>query len=492
MKKKYLIIGIIVVILIICTIMIIYITKDNNYKIIESGHIIKDKSNMVGVVLLQESEGSSTYIEQTGEDANSFPTTGYHINLEKSKCENGGSVSYDNTNKKVLIDTNITDKCYIYFDIGDAPSGESNGNGNVDNFITSITIGDVGNTINTITTENAYNLYVQYNGLLYYHEYGCTNNCAEDNSYRYVGVNPNNYVCFGYTDESVCSASNFSTSEYAYRIIGWFDNGTCTDNTYVTKGTCEAANEEWTSNYEIKLRKVSNYKYNFGSNSSLQYSSSDMCWGGYVSNVTNYSNSMLLKSTGLLNSENSYLSFTSYCYDSTIKFIQHESYCNKGASSTAYMGTYYGNLGSTWQNMITTHTWNFGSISLSCSNVSSSTVKAIYTAEMTDGAALQDNMKISIMYASDYLYAAPPEYWIKNAGNQLSYSEHWMKYGATITTTGTSFLYMQGTGGCGGDYTYVYNPRGHYLNPTFYLDSSVSLSSGSGTSSNPYRLSMPS
>ena len=38
---------------------------------------------------------------------------------------------------------------------------------------------------------------------------------AEDNSYRYAGANPNNYVCFG-SDEETCPADNL------YRIIGVF------------------------------------------------------------------------------------------------------------------------------------------------------------------------------------------------------------------------------------------------------------------------------
>lgn len=40
---------------------------------------------------------------------------------------------------------------------------------------------------------------------------------AKDNSYRYTGANPNNYVCFG-TDEETCN------DNYLYRIIGVFGN----------------------------------------------------------------------------------------------------------------------------------------------------------------------------------------------------------------------------------------------------------------------------
>ena len=51
---------------------------------------------------------------------------------------------------------------------------------------------------------------------IYYHTSSLANS-AEDNSYRYAGANPNNYVCFG-SDESPCPEDNL------YRIIGVFDD----------------------------------------------------------------------------------------------------------------------------------------------------------------------------------------------------------------------------------------------------------------------------
>ena len=59
----------------------------------------------------------------------------------------------------------------------------------------------------------------QYTGVdgdngLYYHDADLANG-AGDNSYRYAGANPNNYVCFG-SDASTCPSDNL------YRIIGVF------------------------------------------------------------------------------------------------------------------------------------------------------------------------------------------------------------------------------------------------------------------------------
>ena len=51
---------------------------------------------------------------------------------------------------------------------------------------------------------------------IYYHNSTLANG-AGDNSYRYAGANPNNYVCFG-SDTSPCPEDNL------YRIIGVFDN----------------------------------------------------------------------------------------------------------------------------------------------------------------------------------------------------------------------------------------------------------------------------
>ncbi len=52
---------------------------------------------------------------------------------------------------------------------------------------------------------------------LYYHDADLANG-AQDNSYRFSGANPNNYVCFGVTGADCQNEDN------QYRIIGVFDN----------------------------------------------------------------------------------------------------------------------------------------------------------------------------------------------------------------------------------------------------------------------------
>lgn len=66
-----------------------------------------------------------------------------------------------------------------------------------------------------------YNTYGESYGGLYYHDglgtYINANQEAGDNSYRYSGANPDNFICFG-SDEATCPTDNL------YRIIGVFDN----------------------------------------------------------------------------------------------------------------------------------------------------------------------------------------------------------------------------------------------------------------------------
>ena len=77
-------------------------------------------------------------------------------------------------------------------------------------------------SVSATTEDNTFASYIKdlytsdgANGI-YYHNSSLTNG-AGDNSYRYSGANPNNYVCFGST-AATCPNDNL------YRIIGVFDN----------------------------------------------------------------------------------------------------------------------------------------------------------------------------------------------------------------------------------------------------------------------------
>ena len=139
-------------------------------------------------MMLETEAGSGNYEMTT---ASSWPTEGYAFNSELSKCENGGELSWDDINKKVLMSGNVSDKCYVYFDVYVPPA--------LADYVKSLYTG----------TQGANNIYCHDANLA---------NGAGDNSYRYAGASRevNNYVCFGST-ESPCPTNNL------YRIIGVFD-----------------------------------------------------------------------------------------------------------------------------------------------------------------------------------------------------------------------------------------------------------------------------
>jgi len=58
------------------------------------------------------------YIEKDGiyESTNTFPTSGYKLNEEKSVCSNGAKPSMTSPNSLNIANLNGSTKCYLYFD----------------------------------------------------------------------------------------------------------------------------------------------------------------------------------------------------------------------------------------------------------------------------------------------------------------------------------------------------------------------------------------
>ncbi len=159
---------------------------NNKYKVYEEEDVKQVKKNINTISMMLETEAGSGNYEMT--TRSEWPTEGYVFNTELSKCENGGELSWDDTNKRVVMGGNVSDKCYVYFD-------------------KVITLADYVKSLYTGT---------QGENSIYYHDSSLTNG-AGDSSYRYSGANSNNYVCFG-SNESTCPTDNL------YRIIGVFGN----------------------------------------------------------------------------------------------------------------------------------------------------------------------------------------------------------------------------------------------------------------------------
>ena len=249
----------------------------------------------------------------------------------------------------------------------------------------------------------------QYTGVdgengLYYHDTDLENGAA-DNSYRYAGANPNNYVCFG---------DDCSNEDNLYRIIGVFGS-------------------------EVKLIKATSY--------------GNYAWDSGGSNTWDSSTKPDIRST----------------------------------LNTTYLNT----LDQEWQAKIATHAFKVGGGS--SSYLLSGTPQTAYNYEVGVGqTGYVDNMKIGLIYVSDYGYAASNDYWTTT---MFTYNgatgNNWMYLGLTEWTishtldlSGRAF-YIFSTG-------LVSNLNvnlSYAVRPSFYLESSTSYVSGSGTADDPIRIS---
>ena len=188
MKKKYIIFSIVTLVLLVTLVTCFnYFKTSNNY--VEDS--VNNQTKIIkGISMnLEQTAGAGDYKTVT---QSSWPTKGYKFNAELSRCENGSTLSWDDTKKAVIMQGNVSDKCYVYFD--------------------------------KILTLAEY-VISQYTGTqgdnaLYYHNSTLTNG-AGDNSYRYAGASDsvNNYICLG-SDATTCPEANL------FRIIGVFGDQT--------------------------------------------------------------------------------------------------------------------------------------------------------------------------------------------------------------------------------------------------------------------------
>ena len=70
--------------------------------------------NTNALTMMYEIEASSGEYQVTSDTT--WPQEGYVFNDRLSKCENGSELSWDDENKRVLVEANTSEKCYVYFD----------------------------------------------------------------------------------------------------------------------------------------------------------------------------------------------------------------------------------------------------------------------------------------------------------------------------------------------------------------------------------------
>jgi len=373
--------------------------------------------NMLSI-MLESSDESGNYVMTT---QNSWPTDGYVFNSELSKCENGGTLSWDKTNKRVEFSGNNIDKCYVYFDVDTSMS--------LAEYVVSQYTGTQG-----------------VNGI-YYHDANLTDG-AGDNSYRYAGANPNNYVCFG-SDDATCP------SEDLYRIIGVIDG----------KIKLISADGATTTMLGTDEGYVKTYQAAFGSDSSYYKGNGDLTKIGTYKWNKSGTNTWSTSTTNTINLNTNYL-------------------------------TYLDSKNTKWKTMIADTTWYVGGMTKA--NGYNSNAKTAYNYEVganKDGTTV--NAKIGLMYVSDYGFAAAPSAWttiLYNYDDATIINENWLYIGLCELTisrrsddSNLAFA-VRDAGDLGGGA--VDSSYGSAARPTFNLSSSVKFVSGEGTAVNPIRIKL--
>jgi len=86
----------------------------------------------------------------------------------------------------------------------------------------------------------------------------------EDDGTRFVGTNPDNYVCFGYDDaETDCDFTNATNSDlYAYRIIGVFEDESGAQHLKLIKKEALNSTYQWHYDYSIETDWEESSLYN--------------------------------------------------------------------------------------------------------------------------------------------------------------------------------------------------------------------------------------
>ena len=272
---------------------------------------------------------------------------------------------------------------------------------------------------------------------LYYHDgtgnYTNAVQEAGDNSYRYSGANPNNYVCFG-SDEETCPNDNL------YRIVGVFGS-------------------------QVKLIKHE------------------------------YATTSLLGTDGAYDdtyAENGW--YDSYYKGNISTNLIGVYLIGEDLNTINLNQKFLNNIGSTWSNLISTTSWKVGENTYE--NIANTSVKSAYQNEITSSAeATTYNAKVGLIYVSDYGYAASPDNWntdLIGYNNDTNRNNNWMFMGLdelTITNCeqvwclafsieSDGSINFDGIGGLG------YGS----VRPTFYLNSNVTYVSGTGTQTDPYRI----
>lgn len=110
MKKHILISGILLVL--VCS-LVVYKSLSKNNEPIDINKNISELHNNTVAVMVETDANTGVYEQLATSD---WPTDGYVFNSEKSYCENGSEIIWNDATNSLNVSINKSDKCYVYFD----------------------------------------------------------------------------------------------------------------------------------------------------------------------------------------------------------------------------------------------------------------------------------------------------------------------------------------------------------------------------------------
>ena len=262
----------------------------------------------------------------------------------------------------------------------------------------------------------------------------------DDKSYRFIGKEPDNYVCFG-SNEVECPYDNL------YRIIGIFDG-------------------------QVKLIKA-------------DYASKELLGtdGGYSSNniyfEDDYLGNMNISEVGFYDwGESNFLESDFFLINLNTNFLNY--------------------IGTEWSNRIS----NFKGCSKSFDYYyfdGISSYRVLPNDTVCTGSPFSD-YKVGLLDISDYAFSVPKDYWYYDVSEDdwnykyyaYTQNDNWLYLG--------NFEWLMNTLESGGDSYYYHSALARYVvgydakinskpvRPVFYLNSDVRYVSGTGTEKDPYRI----
>ena len=311
-----------------------------------------------------------------------------------------------------------------------------------------------------------------YTGL-YHHDSNLTNG-AGDNSYRFAGADPNNYVCFG-SDEATCPTENL------YRIIGVIDGKVKLIHAYGATTTMLGTNE------------------------------------GYVKTYQEAANNNLELFQSFYKGKEDFAKIGTYKWNKTGENIWSTSTTNTTNLNKNFL-TYLDGKNTKWKTMIADTTWYIGTMTFAKGVQTNAKTPYDYEAGANKDTSTMVTSKIGLMYVSEYYYGATPAYWTLPGLNQnghlnedqtawigedysKAYNDNWMSTGLNEWTIsglsdvpkgfsndfGYAFV-VRCVGLVNGDI--VFSSDGIAVRPSFSLSSSIKFTSGEGTAVNPIRIKL--